>query len=141
MYACDTHLNLITLALPQASEMLLFYFLDHITDFSATASSTQRCERARGHCQIPRQPLCGGLDGHTKLELPFSAGAVLSGAPPAGGAPLPSGPSSRTLFIQISTVMINGFNPVWEKSLSLPFVDCAGRSNFRPVCSQVGRQT
>ena len=58
---------------------------------------------------------------------PFSPDAAPSRSVPAppAGTTSPSGTSARTLFFRTATVKNNGFNPVWDEGLSLPF-DCVG---------------
>jgi len=54
--------------------------------------------------------------------LPDTTEAVYS--PPSGATPT-SGTSARTLSFRTVAVKNNGFNPVWEEDLCLPF-DCVG---------------
>ncbi|TCD60361.1 Phospholipase C [Steccherinum ochraceum] len=44
---------------------------------------------------------------------------------PASGGSLTGATSARTLTVKTGAVKNNGFNPVWEQSISLPF-DCVG---------------
>ena len=117
------------LALRTADKSLLAKRTQHFLDI--TIISAQQLPRAK---DATGREILGIVDPYVEVSIHVPEWHLLQRAPGSGSgrdSPFESGePAAKRVFVRTGTVRANGFNPVWEERLRIPFSVAGGEDMY-----------